>query len=163
MNIINWAYFNLIFFGVLVVVLLLVGWLLYMEWRMFQTQKRLKSFFKGKKADDLEGIMYEQIKRLRQQEKDIKELNQSSRDLWKMASRGIQKVGVVRFNPFGDTGGNQSFVVALLDDSDNGLTISSFFGREGNRLYAKPIQKGKSKYPLMEEEKEALKVAQNEK
>jgi len=68
----------------------------------------------------------------------------------------VQKVGVVRFNPFKDIGGDQSFSIALLDEEDNGLVITSLYGREGNRVYAKPIEGGQSKYQLSDEEKEAI-------
>ena len=74
-----------------------------------------------------------------------------------MTSRSIQKVGVVRFNPFKETGGNQSFSIALLDSKDNGLVISSLFTRQGTRIYAKPVKNGKSTYQLSKEELEAIK------
>jgi hypothetical protein len=56
-------------------------------------------------------------------------------------------------------GGNQSFVIALLDGENNGFVISSFFVKEGNRIYIKTIKDEKSDYPLSNEEKEALKKA----
>ena len=72
----------------------------------------------------------------------------------------IQKVGLVRYNPFSDAGGDQSFALALLDGRRNGVVISSLYGREMNRVYAKRIEGGASKYPLTDEEKEALHNAQ---
>ena len=74
----------------------------------------------------------------------------------------IQKTGVVRFNPFNEMGGNQSFVIALLDDRNNGFVISSLFIKEGNRVYAKAIKNGKSTHVLSNEEKEAIQKAINE-
>jgi hypothetical protein len=76
-----------------------------------------------------------------------------------MALASIQKVGVVRFNPFRDTGGDQSFCICLLDAQDKGLIISSLFTREGAKVFTKPIEAGQSKYPLTEEEKEAIQIA----
>jgi hypothetical protein len=70
---------------------------------------------------------------------------------------------VVRFNPFKDTGSDQSFALALMDFADNGLAISSLFTRDGTRVYSKPIEKGKSKYPLSEEEKRAIEQAKEQK
>lgn len=115
--------------------------------------------FKGKEVADLEGIIFEQIKRLRQNEKNLKELEKFCKNLEKIAQKSIQKIGVVRFNPFKDMGGNQSFSIALLDAFDFGLVISSLFTREGTRIYTKPIEQGSSKYPLTEEEKEAIETA----
>jgi len=116
-------------------------------------------FFTGKKASDLEGVLFEEIKRLKKTETEIRKLLKSSRALEKMASQSIQKVGVVRFNPFRETGGDQSFAIALLNSNDNGLVISSLYSREGTRIYSKPIKAGQSKYPLSKEEIEVLNKA----
>lgn len=146
----------MIVFGLLTLLLTVNIWLLYL---VLKTEKRLKILFQGRKAQDLEGVLAQQIKRQIKSEKEIKELFKSSRNLWRMSTRGIQKVGVVRFNPFNDIGSDQSFVIALLDSFDNGLVISSLFTREGTRIYSKPIEKSQSKYPLSDEEKEAIKRA----
>jgi hypothetical protein len=74
--------------------------------------------------------------------------------------RHISKVGVTRFNPFEGFGGNQSFSLAMLDGSDCGAVITSLFSRDGNRVYGKPIENGASAYPLSEEEKKAIELAQ---
>lgn len=68
----------------------------------------------------------------------------------------IQHVGMVRFNPFSDSGGNQSFALALLDGKDSGVVVSSLYARDGVRIYAKPIVSGKSTYRLTTEEEQAL-------
>lgn len=72
----------------------------------------------------------------------------------------IQKVGLLRFNPFKDTGGDQSFVLALVDGNDTGIVISGLYARSGTRWYAKKIVSGKGVgYELSEEEKKAIKEA----
>ena len=72
----------------------------------------------------------------------------------------LQRVGFKRFNPFTNTGGNQSFSLCLLDENSNGIMISSLHSRESTRIYAKPINKGKSAgNSLSAEEKQALKQA----
>ena len=72
----------------------------------------------------------------------------------------LQKMGFVRFNPFSDTGGDQSFCLAILDGQDNGIVISSLHSREQTRVYAKEIVAGKPKgVELSKEEREALKKA----
>ncbi len=78
--------------------------------------------------------------------------------------RSLQKTGFIRYNPFGknDTGGNQSFSVALLDNDDNGFVISSMHAREGTRVYAKQVKDGKSTNTLSAEEEEAIKKAMKE-
>ena len=71
----------------------------------------------------------------------------------------IQRVGVVRFNPFPDTGGNQSFVVALLDARGDGVVLSSLHTRAGTRVYLKQLTTGKAETALSEEESEAIRRA----
>lgn len=68
----------------------------------------------------------------------------------------IQKVGFLRFNPFSDTGGDNSFVLALLDHENNGVVISSLYTRSGVRVYGKAIENGSSRNPLSEEENKIL-------
>lgn len=71
----------------------------------------------------------------------------------------FQKMAILRFNPFNEMGGNQSFSLALLDENDNGIVITSLFTKEGNRIYGKPIKNGLSEYPLSEEEKKVIEKA----
>ena len=68
----------------------------------------------------------------------------------------VQKVGFLRFNPFHDTGGDNSFSLALLDQDHNGVLISSLYTREGTRVYGKRIERGATHYPLLDEEKHVL-------
>ena len=89
----------------------------------------------------------------------IEEISDDLNFVKKMAEISLQKVGVVRFNPFKDMGGDQSFSIALLDSGNNGLVVSSIYSRDGNRVYTKPIKNGDSEYQLSNEEKEAIKKA----
>jgi len=160
MNLTSLPYSNILFWVLCGVVVLMLAWNVIIELRIIKINKKLAAFFQGEKGEDLEGVLFEQIKRLRNQDKDIKELFQITKDLGQMATRSIQKAAVVRFNPFGDTGGNQSFAISLLDNEDNGIVISSLYSREGMRVYAKPVKKGKSKYQLSVEEQESIVTAQ---
>jgi len=73
--------------------------------------------------------------------------------------RAFQRIGIVRFNPFEDTGGNQSFALALLDAAGNGWVLSSLHARSGTRVYAKAIHEGRSDGALSDEEAAAIKQA----
>lgn len=75
----------------------------------------------------------------------------------------VQKVGLIRFNPFREVGGNQSFSIALLDGTNSGVVITSLYTREGNRVYGKPIKNGQSEYLLSAEEREAIEQAKGSK
>lgn len=91
--------------------------------------------------------------------KTLENLKTSYKHLADIGARSIQKIGMVRFNPFRDTGGDQSFVLALLDNQDTGFLLTSIHGREGTRVYIKPIAYGASKYQLSDEETRAIKSA----
>ena len=129
---------------------------------LYKTKKRLNLLFQGKNATDLEEILLNQVEQITKQEKTLKEILGKIKVLEKISQRAFQKAGVIRFNPFGNVGGNQSFVIALLDNQNNGFVISSLYTREGNRVYAKPIKNSKSGYTLSNEEKEAISKALNQ-
>jgi len=94
-------------------------------------------------------------------EKNFKNLSEELEKLKEESKFFIQKTGIVRFNPFSGIGGDQSFSIALLDRNNNGFVITSFYTREKNRVYAKPIVSGKSQYFLSKEEKEVIEKAIN--
>ena len=71
----------------------------------------------------------------------------------------VQRVGIVRFNPFEETGGNQSFVVALLDGDFNGVLLTSLHARAGTRVYLRTVVAGTCDVTLSAEESEALRQA----
>jgi hypothetical protein len=73
----------------------------------------------------------------------------------------VDKIGIVRFNPFDGLGSNQSFSLAILDGNDNGAVITSLFSREGNRVYGKPVKQGASEFKLADEEIKAIELAKN--
>jgi hypothetical protein len=73
--------------------------------------------------------------------------------------RSLQHIGMVRFNPFEDTGSDQSFAIALLDDSRDGVVISSLHGRANTRVFAKPVEGGASSHHLSDEEAQAIRIA----
>jgi hypothetical protein len=112
------------------------------------------NFFKKKKK---EPKNFEEIlKQFQDLKKDFEKLSKEFTNLKKKNRFSIQKVGIIRYNPFSEVGGNQSFSLALLDDNDDGVIITSLYTREGNRVYGKPIKNGQSKYQLSDEEKEAI-------
>lgn len=71
----------------------------------------------------------------------------------------IQKVGMVRYNAFEDTGSDLCFAIALLDFEDTGVVINGIYSRDGSSTYAKPVEKGTSTYTLSTEEMQAIDMA----
>ena len=116
----------------------------------------LRFFKKTKKEPKNLKEVLDNIKDL---EGDVKKLFQEIEGLKKEHEFSIQKVGIIRFNPFQEVGGDQSFSIALLDGNDNGIVITSLYTRNENRVYGKPIKFGSSDYSLSQEEKRAIEKA----
>ena len=150
---------DILLFGILFLNLGFLIWFLISSTQIFKLRKRFRVIFEGAKAADLEGVLSEEIKRRKKIERDLKLFHDDYKETKAMSAKSIQRIGVVRFNPFKDTGGNQSFVICLLDSKNDGFIISSLFTRDGSRFYTKPIEKGASNYALSAEEKEAIKKA----
>lgn len=117
------------------------------------------NFLKKKKKENLNELKKE-IEKIKE---NLFELSKKIDEIEKKQSLCIQKLGFVRYNPFENIGGNQSFSLALLDGDDNGIVISSFFTREGLLLFAKQVNKGTSSFNLSPEEKLAIEKAKNSK
>jgi hypothetical protein len=125
--------------------------------KLKKIRKNLDLFFSGKQATDLESVLLAQTKEITHLDKEIQELFEISNRIYNLTQRSVHKVGIIRFNPFKDIGGDQSFALALLDGKNSGIVISSLHTREGTRIYSKPVIKGASeKYTLTEEEKKAI-------
>lgn len=111
---------------------------------------------------DLEQLLSNQVEQTERQQQQIEEALERIEQLEQLSEITFQKSGLVRFNPFKQTGSNQSFSIALLNAENDGFVITSLYGREENRVYAKPIKEGESSYSLSEEEQQALNQAQND-
>ncbi len=133
--------------GLLAVVAL--AWLVYLE-------VRLKKLFGGKRAGDLEEVLRETTKELQELHKSREDIERYLETAEQRLKRAVQYVGIVRFNPFADSGSDQSFAIAVMDERKNGVVVSSLYGREVSRLYAKPLENGSSRYQLSEEEQKAI-------
>jgi len=122
--------------------------------------QRFEAALGGTSADSLEMTLVKHLARVETVDKRLGELDADYERLAVSNSLASQKIAIVRFNPFGDTGGDQSFVLAVLDAHNSGYVLTSIHGREGTRVYVKPIDFGKSKHTLSVEEKQALGLAE---
>ncbi|HEY7738688.1 MAG TPA: DUF4446 family protein [Candidatus Limnocylindria bacterium] len=89
----------------------------------------------------------------------LDELDAEYRSLEARSRGSLQHLGIVRFNPFPDTGSDQSFAIALLNDRHTGVVISSLHARSGTRVFAKPVEAGRATHALSDEEAAALRIA----
>ena len=124
-----------------------------MAWFVLGLSKGVKKLYGASKEGDLSKNL---IGRLARTEAMLEEFEPRLETIEKISKISVQKVGFLRFNPFQDTGGDQSFLLILLDRENSGVVISSLYTREGVRIFAKQVEKGKSKHKLSEEEKSVL-------
>lgn len=158
-NLIN-SNIEILFFFIFTLEILLLAFCAYFFFKLRRADKRNEVFLSGKNGKNLEELIIKNEKDIKNMDAEVQEVFTFCNKLHKLITRSIHKIGLVRFNPFGDIGGDQSFSVALLDGKDCGFVISSLHTKEGTRVYAKPIKEGVSeKYTLTEEEKQAIKIA----
>lgn len=113
----------------------------------------------GTSGGNLEQALNDHLAKLRETTAQVETVDRLARRLEKSAHFSLQHMGVVRFNPFQDTGSDQSFAIALVDGHGNGVVLSSLHGRDATRVYAKPLRKWESTYSLTDEERQAIALA----
>ena len=107
-------------------------------------------------GNNLEEMMKEYIKRVNTVEAKNEEIISYCKVIDENIKRCSQKIGLVRYNAFKDTGSDLSFTLAILDDYNNGVVLNGIYARDSSNIYAKPVENGQSKYVLSNEEKEAI-------
>lgn len=146
--------FEMIALGVLSIWLIILSFLF---WRILSHYNRLT---KGVSSKTLKDVLEDLLKEAVVTKKEVESLKARCDRIEKEGLVHIQKIGLLRFNPFKDTGGNQSFILSLVDANDTGVVISGLYSRSGTRWYAKKVIEGRGvEYELSEEEKKALKEA----
>ncbi len=127
---------------------------------VFRMTAHYNKLTRGITTSTLKEVLGELIGKYEKTGKDIQSINKAIDELSKDGALHLQRLGTVRFNPFSDTGGSQSFTIAILDGKDNGIVMTSLYARTGNRWYIKHIKLGKSEdVELSKEEQSAIKKA----
>jgi hypothetical protein len=133
--------------------------LTYLYTRLYQHYNTLIS---GTSKKNIQEILEKTLKEVHVAKKDIDSLIQRCDTIEREGLHHIQKVGLLRFNPFKDTGGDQSFILSLVDANNSGIVVSGLYSRSGTRWYAKKVILGKGvDHTLTDEEKEAIKLAKS--
>jgi hypothetical protein len=149
---------NFILFSFLIIFL----WLFVVSIFLWKALSHYNKLGQGMKDKSFKSIMENLLRDMDIAKKDIDNLKLYCDKIEKDGLLHIQKIGLVRFNPFKDTGGDQSFIISLVDGKDTGVLISGLYARSGTRWYAKRVVNGKSvEHDLSDEEKKALKEARS--
>lgn len=151
--------FSMVLYILFLILLIWCGVLTYL---FLQLRSHYNSILHGADNKSLQATLDELLNEVKTAKEKIIKLEKNDILLDRKENFHIQKIGLLRFNPFKDTGGDQSFILALLDKFDTGIVISGLYARSGTRWYAKRIVKGKGiEYELSDEEKKAIAMADN--
>lgn len=135
-------------------------WLLALTVFTFNIFSHYNKLTRGITDKGLKSVLEDLLKETTLARSEINNLKDYTSKVQKEGLFHIQKIGLVRFNPFKDTGGDQSFILSLIDGNDTGVIISGLYSRSGTRWYAKRVVEGKAvDHELSEEERKALKEA----
>jgi hypothetical protein len=118
--------------------------------------ERLNGITRGAEGRSLEAVLDTHLEKVCSLSRQLDDVGARTAILESAQRRAFQRVGLVRYNPFEETGGNQSFALALLDAAGDGWILSSLHARSGTRVYAKAIKGGRSESGLSSEETAAI-------
>ncbi len=122
---------------------------------------RLKKLFRGSKPEGLENLLMNINTEFKGLDKTQKEMEEYLRRVENRLKSTVQNIRIIRFNPFNDSGSNQSFTISLLNEDGNGAVITGLHSREKVNVYAKPITNFQSEHKLTAEEEEVIKKKLN--
>ena len=127
--------------------------------RLQKLLKRYRTMLAGNQGKNLEEILLDLVERMKMAETKIESMEIRIAAMEKEATQYIQRWAFQRYKAFANIGGDQSFSFVLLDRNGDGVMLSSIYGRDESRVYAKSISGGKANYPLSDEEQEVLAAA----
>jgi hypothetical protein len=145
-----------------VIFIIIILWLSVISFFLWKALSHYNKLGQGLKDKNFKSVMETLLRDVNLARKDIDNLKLYCGKIEREGLLHIQKIGLIRFNPFKDTGGDQSFILSLVDGNDTGVIISGLYSRSGTRWYAKRVIKGKSlEHELSDEEKKALREAKS--
>lgn len=143
----------------LLVTLALLIWLIV---RLRRMERRYQALTTGTSGGSLEAVLEDHVRQVQEAGVRVQELDTLVMRAERDSRCHLQHLGFLRYNPFRDTGGDQSFVLALADANGNGVVMSSLHSRDVTRVYAKPLAAWETSYQLTEEEQQAIRRARGQ-
>lgn len=128
--------------------------------RVGQIRRRWRELLEGARGETLERLLLDQLRERTLLEERIAELEADHRHIELRMKSSLRLRGFVRYDAFGDSGGEQSFSLAMLDETGNGTVMTSLVGRESCRVYCKELHRSSTERNLTPEEQKAISLAQ---
>ncbi|NLJ41304.1 MAG: DUF4446 family protein [Clostridiales bacterium] len=152
-------YISEIILGLFIITLFAIIFAIANSIRLSKTIKKYKQLMRGMDNKNLEYMLNEHLAMVKRVDSRVRGLDKNLEGINKRLSNRIKKAPVIRYNPFEEMGGNQSFSLALLDEHGDGVVLTGLYSREGSAVFAKPVLRGRSEHPLSEEEKRSIDMA----
>lgn len=135
-------------------------WISFLTYHIFKVKRHYQNLIGGSGKEKLDEVLEVLLKDDQRLQKDIELIKKELKEASEESRFYFRKIGVVRFSPFGRSGSDQSFALALLDREDNGIVVNFIYTSEGLRVYTKRVKQGKGEeYQLSEEEEKAIKLS----
>ena len=146
----------------IVLVIALLVYCVILHIRLGSLKKKYDFFMQGDNGASLERKLSVEVSEIRDAAKNLETMMTEQAAIRNIQSNTIQKIGFIKYNAFENIGNDLSFALTLLDGNNNGICISSIYGRNESRIFSKPIVKGKSLVSLSQEELDNLNEALGE-
>lgn len=122
-------------------------------------KEKYRKLVRGTDGKQIEGILFEHMDKIEEVHKRLNQMESQLDVFNNRLSFCVQRVGIVRYNAFNDTGSDLSYSIAFLDENNDGIILTGIYGRIETVSYAKPVKNGVSNYSLSVEELQALERA----
>ena len=149
-------YTNVIIFTLIALILIVFVWDIILSVKLASLGGKYKKFMRGSSGKNFENILLDHLGDIEAAIERVNIINEDVVNLKNQMDKCVQKCNIIRYNAFSETGNDMSFSIVMLDNFNDGVLITSIYGRNESVTYAKPISKGTSKYSLSVEEEMVL-------
>ncbi|MCI1821356.1 MAG: DUF4446 family protein [Megasphaera sp.] len=144
-----------------ILLLLLLVYIVVLNYRVNKLTRKYNFFMQDETGKSVETKLHEDVAQLRELSDTLDSLYGTQAEMLTIQNHCFRKIGFVKYNAFDNIGNHLSFAFTILDGKNDGFCLSSVYGRNESRIFAKPIVNGQSLYSMSEEEKESLENALN--
>jgi ABC-type lipoprotein release transport system permease subunit len=145
--------------AILLLVIILIVWIAIIGSRLKKLRKQYVAVMGNTGISNLEDVILELKQKLNEQEQQEEKLKKRVDAVESELPLVKGKIGIIRYNAFSEGGSDLSFSLAIVNEEKDGVVFSGLHGRDNTYMYAKPLQKGESNYPLTPEEKQVILLA----
>jgi hypothetical protein len=137
-------------------VIVLIIWIAVIGRRLKKLRKQYTAVMGNTGVVDFEKVIIELKEGLAAGQQEAMQLKAQLKEVQTALPQQKGKIGIHRYNAFSEQGNDLSFSIAIINEAKDGAVFSGLHSRDSTFVYAKPIDKGDSPYPLTPEERKAI-------